>query len=288
MLVKGTTLGVVTDVSGKYRLTLPKEQKDISLIFSFVGMKTQVIKLGEQDTLNVVLEEDIADLDEVVVRAYGTQNKREMISAISSVKAEDMKELPAASIASMLQGRLAGVNIIQQSGAPGSASVIAVRGFNSLLVDGASDGQPLWVVDGVPMHSFVSPVTGTNTLADLDPSMIESVEVLKDAAAASIYGSRAGNGVILVTTKKGKEGKAVFSANVSYTLAQLMEYPVQTGGRMERWLDLLMARNYRGNISDYSDFDVYKQHYPTSYEDVWNTNGAYDHFGVQVGKVMFI
>lgn len=278
MLVKGTTLGVVTDVSGKYRLTLPKEQKDISLIFSFVGMKTQVIKLGEQDTLNVVLEEDIADLDEVVVRAYGTQNKREMISAISSVKAEDMKELPAASIASMLQGRLAGVNIIQQSGAPGSASVIAVRGFNSLLVDGASDGQPLWVVDGVPMHSFVSPVTGTNTLADLDPSMIESVEVLKDAAAASIYGSRAGNGVILVTTKKGKEGKAVFSANVSYTLAQLMEYPVQTGGRMERWLDLLMARNYRGNISDYSDFDVYKQHYPTSYEDVWNTNGAYDSF----------
>lgn len=262
VLVKGTTLGVVTDVSGKYRLTLPKEQKDISLIFSFVGMKTQVIKLGEQDTLNVVLEEDIADLDEVVVRAYGTQNKREMISAISSVKAEDMKELPAASIASMLQGRLAGVNIIQQSGAPGSASVIAVRGFNSLLVDGASDGQPLWVVDGVPMHSFVSPVTGTNTLADLDPSMIESVEVLKDAAAASIYGSRAGNGVILVTTKKGKEGKAVFSANVSYTLAQLMEYPVQTGGRMERWLDLLMARNYRGNISDYSDFDVYKQHYP--------------------------
>ena len=278
VLVKGTTLGVVTDVSGKYRLTLPKEQKDISLIFSFVGMKTQVIKLGEQDTLNVVLEEDIADLDEVVVRAYGTQNKREMISAISSVKAEDMKELPAASIASMLQGRLAGVNIIQQSGAPGSASVIAVRGFNSLLVDGASDGQPLWVVDGVPMHSFVSPVTGTNTLADLDPSMIESVEVLKDAAAASIYGSRAGNGVILVTTKKGKEGKAVFSANVSYTLAQLMEYPVQTGGRMERWLDLLMARNYRGNISDYSDFDVYKQHYPTSYEDVWNTNGAYDSF----------
>ena len=86
MLVKGTTLGVVTDVSGKYRLTLPKEQKDISLIFSFVGMKTQVIKLGEQDTLNVVLEEDIADLDEVVVRAYGTQNKREMISAISSAE----------------------------------------------------------------------------------------------------------------------------------------------------------------------------------------------------------
>ena len=98
------------------------------------------------------------------------------MSAISTVTAEEMKELPAASIADMLQGRLAGVNIVSQSGAPGSAAVIAVRGFNSLLVDGASDGQPLWVVDGVPMYSFVSPVTGTNTLADLDPSMIESVQ----------------------------------------------------------------------------------------------------------------
>lgn len=88
----------------------------------------------------------------MVVRAYGTQNKREMVSAISTVTAEEMKELPAASIADMLQGRLAGVNIVQQSGAPGSAAVIAVRGFNSLLVDGASDGQPLWVVDGVPMY----------------------------------------------------------------------------------------------------------------------------------------
>ncbi|MFR7879590.1 MAG: TonB-dependent receptor plug domain-containing protein, partial [Butyricimonas paravirosa] len=125
------------------------------------------------------------------------------MSAISSIKAEDMKELPTANLMNMLQGRVAGLNIINQSGAPGSASVVAIRGFNSLLTDGASDGSPLYVVDGVPMHSFVSPVTGTNTMADIDPSMIESVEVLKDASAASIYGSRAGNGVILITTKKG-------------------------------------------------------------------------------------
>ncbi len=272
----GTTVGTAADNEGKFVLRIP--QTSGHLIFTFVGFKQKKVAFKVGEPLIVILEEDVTDLDEVVVRAYGTQNKRESISAISSVKAEEMKELPSASIAGMLQGRLAGVNIIQQSGAPGSASVIAVRGFNSLLVDGASDGQPLWVIDGVPMYSFVSPVTGTNTLADIDPSMIESVEVLKDAAAASIYGSRAGNGVILVTTKKGKKGKASFSGNVSYSVAQLMEYPTQTGGRMERWMDLRTNRYGRLNITDYSDFEVTKTYYPTSYEEVWGTNGQYDYF----------
>lgn len=167
------------------------------LEFSFVGYKKQIVEFTEKtakDTIRVTLQEEVVGVDEVVVRAYGTQNRKEVVSAISSIKAEDMKELPTANLMNMLQGRVAGLNIINQSGAPGSASVVAIRGFNSLLTDGASDGSPLYVVDGVPMHSFVSPVTGTNTMADIDPSMIESVEVLKDASAASIYGSRAGNG----------------------------------------------------------------------------------------------
>lgn len=271
-----TTVGTATNEKGMFQLLLPVDQG--TLILSFVGFKTERVKFNTKtDTLHITMKEDVSDLNEVVVRAYGSQKKREVVSAISTVTAEEMKELPSASITSMLQGRLAGVNIIQQSGAPGSAAVIAVRGFNSLLVNGASDGQPLWVVDGVPMHSFVSPVTGTNTLADLDPSMIESVQVLKDAAAASIYGSRAGNGVILVTTKKGKEGQAKFSANVSYSLSQLMEYPTQTGGRMERWLDILMNRNKK---SIYGEMENGKWviHYPTSYEDVYGTYGIYDMF----------
>ncbi|MFO3727759.1 SusC/RagA family TonB-linked outer membrane protein [Butyricimonas muris] len=273
--VAGTTVGTATNVNGWFSITLPMTSG--ALEFSFVGYRKQSVPFTEKtDTIRVKLEEDVADLDEVVVRAYGSQNKREMISAISSVKADEMKELPSASITNMLQGRLAGVNIIQQSGAPGSASVIAVRGFNSLLVDGASDGQPLWVVDGVPMHSFVSPVTGTNTLADLDPSMIESVEVLKDAAAASIYGSRAGNGVILVTTKKGKAGAAKFAANISYTWSKVMEYPVQTGGRMDRYLQLLNRRN---QTNYYMVFGVNRGFYwPTSYEEIWNKAGVYDAF----------
>lgn len=270
----GTTVGTATNTNGWFALELPLKKG--ALEFTFVGYKKKIVEFTEQkmDTLHVVMEVDVADLDEVVVRAYGSQKKREVVSAISTVTAEEMKELPAASISSMLQGRLAGVNIIQQSGAPGSAAVIAVRGFNSLLVSGASDGQPLWVVDGVPMHSFISPATGTNTLADLDPAMIESVQVLKDAAA-SIYGSRAGNGVILVTTKKGKEGKAQFSANVSYSISQLMEYPQQTGGRMERWLDLIQKRHVVKPERDYlRDVNVY----PTSYTDVWGMWATYDSF----------
>lgn len=100
------------------------------------------------------MEEDMSDLDEVVVRAYGSQNKREVVSAISKVTADEMKELPTASLVNMLQGRLAGVNVVNQSGAPGSAQMVAIRGYNSLMTKGASDGQPLYVIDGVPMQLF--------------------------------------------------------------------------------------------------------------------------------------
>ena len=274
--VVGTSVGTATTSKGWFSIDLPLLKG--KLRFSFVGYESQEVEFTERtDTLKVYMKEEVSDLDEVVVRAYGSQKKRETISAISSVTADEIKEVPAASIATLLQGRLAGVNVIQQSGAPGSASVIAVRGFNSLLVDGASDGQPLWVIDGVPMHSFVSPVTGTNTLADIDPSMIESVTVLKDAAAASIYGSRAGNGVILITTKKGKAGEAKFSANVSYTFSQLMEYPTQTGGRMERWLDILAYRNQVNPSYVYSE-NIVRRVYASSYEEVYGTNGTYDFF----------
>lgn len=272
--VMGTSVGTATTEKGWFSIALPLLKGKLK--FSFVGYESQEVEFTEMtDTLKVYMKEEISDLNEVVVRAYGTQKKRETISALSTITAEDIKEMPAASLAALLQGRLAGLNVIQQSGAPGSAGVIAVRGFNSLLVSGASDGQPLWVVDGVPMHSFVSPVTGTNTIADLDPSMIESVTVLKDAAAASIYGSRAGNGVILVTTKKGKEGKAQFTANASYSVSQLMEYPAQTGGRMERWLDIQWFRNQK---TAYYDFATWLQYYPTSYDDIYGKQGEYDKF----------
>lgn len=272
--VDGTTVGTAANVKGEFVLRVPRDTG--RLIFTFVGFKQKTVPFKAGEPLVVTLEEDVASIDEVVVRAYGTQNRREVVSAISSVKADEMKELPTASIINMLQGRVAGLNIINQSGAPGSASVVAIRGFNSLLTSGASDGSPLYVVDGVPMHSFVSPVTGTNTMADIDPAMIESVEVLKDAAAASIYGSRAGNGVIMITTKKGRVGETKFSANVSYSASRLMEWPLQTGGRLERWWDILAMRN---TSTPGYDSALKGMVYPMSYSETYKKRlGTYDKF----------
>ena len=136
--------------------------------------------------------------------AYGSRKKRELIGAVSSVKADEMKELPTASFENLLQGRMSGVEVVNQSGAPGGGgTLVVVRGyntFNSQFDEPLSNSAPLYVIDGVPMYSFTSPRTGTNTIAEIDPSIIESVEVLKDAASAAIYGSRGGNGVILITT----------------------------------------------------------------------------------------
>lgn len=274
VLQEGTTIGTATDSEGKFKLLLTKEKGILSL--SFIGFKSQKVPYEAGKTIIVKMEEEVTDLDEVVIRAYGTQNKKEVVSSITSIKADEMKELPSHSILSMLQGRLAGVDIVNQSGAPGAGgNRVAVRGYNSLLQEGATDGQPLYVVDGVPMFSFTSPETGTNTLSDLDPSMIASVEVLKDAAAAAIYGSRAGNGVILITTKKGQAGKAKFSVNFSYSAAFLPVTPEQTGGQLERMIKIY---NLRRSLKLGFDEDRQLYTYPMSYEDAYRNgqNGGYD------------
>lgn len=272
--VVGTTLGTVTNNKGEFLLVLPiKEGK---LEFSFVGFKTKSIPFTPGKKMVVTLEEKVSDLDEVTVIAYGERNKREMVSSVSSVKGDEIKEIPTSSFTSLLQGRMAGVQITSQSGSPGGGgNFVAVRGYNSLMVSGASDGQPLYVIDGVPMHSFTSPITGTNALAELDPNTIASVEVLKDAAAAAIYGSRAGNGVILITTKKGKLGKAVFSANVSYSASIMPKFPFQLGGREERWWRILQMRNARE--AQY-DWDTESSFYPQSYREAYEKGGHYDYF----------
>lgn len=271
-----TTVGTASDNNGNFTLAVSKAKGNLN--FSFIGFESQVVAYEVGKPVYVKLKETAASLDEVQVIAYGERTQKELISSVSSVKAEEMKELPSVSIASMLQGRLAGVEIINQSGAPGAGGQrVAVRGYNSLLVEGASDGQPLYVIDGVPMFSYTSETTGTNTLSDLDPAMIESVEVLKDAAAAAIYGSRAGNGVILITTKKGRSGQALFTANVSYSTSFLPETPVQLGGRAERMLRLAYMQNMRGAMYDpYTN--TYR--YPVSYENVYASEGGgmYDYF----------
>lgn len=280
--LEGTTVGVATDVDGNFVMRLPVSKG--SLIFSFVGYQKKKVSFTGDAPLSVKMQEEIAALDEVTVRAYGTQKKRVSTSAISSVKGSEIQELPTYSLESLLQGRMAGVEINNVSGSPGGGgSVVAIRGYNSLFSKGEGDdrdyGTPLYVVDGVPMEAFTSPVTGSNTLSDIDPSTIESVEVLKDAASAAIYGSRAGNGVILITTKKGHVGKGKFSANVSYSASWLPETPVQTGGHGERLFFLKMLQNARGAYLDPITGD-WKM--TESYKEVFNStdkNGPfYDFF----------
>ena len=219
-------LGTATNNKGWFSLSLPLTKG--TLEFSFVGFKTQKVNFTEKtDTLRIYLEEDVQALDEAVVVAYGTTTKRKATGSVSVIKADELKGIPSSNIANLLQGRVAGMDITNISGAPGGGDIaITIRGYNSLDVEqGRRFSNPLWVVDGVPLNSFTSPITGNNLLADLNPDMIESIQILKDASSAAIYGSRAANGVIIVTTKKGKIGKLSINARVNFGIETPIDLP---------------------------------------------------------------
>ena len=270
-----TSIGTATNNKGWFSLQLPTTKG--SLEFSFVGFKTQVINFTEKtDTLRITLEEDIQMLDETVVVAYGNTTKRKMTGAVSTIKADEIKGIPTSSIANLLQGRVAGMDITNISGAPGGGDIaVTIRGYNSLDVEQKRRfSNPLWVVDGMPLNSFTSPITGANLLADLNPDMIESIQVLKDASSAAIYGSRAANGVIIVTTKKGlKDQDATFSVNFSQSWSILPRYPDLTSGRAERAFRLAANRKY---YRAYLDKETNRWKYPTSLKEQYehNTQGA--------------
>ena len=263
--LEGTNLGSATDTKGIFILALPLTKGVLE--FSFVGYKSQKVSFSAatRDTILVVMQEDVQALDEAVVVAYGTTTRREATGAISVIKADELRGIPATSIASLLQGRVAGMDVTNITGAPGGGgTIITIRGYNSLDVEQKSRqfSNPLWVVDGVPLNSFTSPITGTNLLAEINPDMIESVQVLKDASAASIYGSRAANGVIIVTTKKGRANQeATFSVNVSQTWSVLPKLPTMMTGREERWWRLKALRNMP---QAYLDWENRQYKYPTS------------------------
>lgn len=271
-----TSVGSATDGEGKFSLTLPREKG--VLVFSFVGFESKRVNFAGNKTLNVVLRESVSKLDEVVVVAYGEQNRRDVVGSMSAVRGDDFKDIPSPSLSNLLQGRVAGMSVLNMSGAPGGGGTsTTIRGFNSLSVESSLRySEPLWVVDGVPMYSFTSPITGLNTLADLDPRDIESVQVLKDAASASIYGSRAANGVILVTTRKGRlNQKAKISFNVSTTWVFHPALPDITGGHRERLLRMEAARNYQTTLytPETNSYD-----YMTSYREAYEKGKEYDYF----------
>ncbi len=204
VLVKGTTNGSVTDFDGNYILSNVTEE-DI-LVFSYQGYKTVEVAVGEQDIVDVNLEEDTQSLDEVVVVGYGTQRKSNVVGSVSSVEVDEATSIPTTNVSEMLRGRAAGVQVNLGSARPGGESNIVIRGNVSVAPNGNS---PLVIVDGVPFDS----------LNDVAPDDIASIEILKDAASTAIYGSRASNGVILVTTKRGIEGKSTINYN-AYTTIQ--------------------------------------------------------------------
>jgi len=192
VVVKGTTTGVTTDANGKYAMTNISE--NATLLFSFIGMKSQEIVVGSRATIDVSLAADVSLLDEVVVVAYGSQKKRELIGSMATVKADKLLDMPVTNIGQKMQGKFAGVQINQTSGEPGGGLAFRVRGQAS--INGGN--SPLIVIDGFPSLSGIGA---------LSPNEIESISVLKDASASSLYGSRAANGVILITTKNAKEGQ---------------------------------------------------------------------------------
>nr|WP_320023607.1 TonB-dependent receptor [uncultured Draconibacterium sp.] len=208
--IDGTTTGTITNIDGEY--TISADPTDVLLI-SFIGFKPQRITVGDRTVINIVLVEDVTNLDEVVVVGYGTMKKSDITGSVVSVGAEKLQNLSTTDAAAALQGKASGVQVLSNSGAPGQGATIRVRGYSS---NSGSIG-PLLIVDGLKVDN----------IQYLDPSMIESVEVLKDAASAAIYGAQAGNGVVLITTKSGgsAKGKSSISYDMSMAIQSLARHP---------------------------------------------------------------
>jgi TonB-linked SusC/RagA family outer membrane protein len=251
IIEKGTVNGTVTDSEGKFKLTVGSTES--VLIISFVGTITQQITVGNRATIDVQLVTDAATLSEVVVVGYGTQEKRDVTGSVASVKSEDFNRGIINSPEQLLQGKVAGVNVTSASGEPGGLQAITIRGPGGVRTGSA----PLFVVDGLPLDNST---TGgaTNPLNFLNPQDIESIDVLKDASATAIYGSRGANGVILITTKKGKSGVATLNYSTSFGISKLArpipvfsadEYRLQVpavGGVLE---DSLASTNWQDEIT---------------------------------------
>lgn len=203
--IKGTTSGTVTDIDGRYSLNAPEGSV---LIFSFVGFSTNEVTVGNQSEINITMDTDVQTLEELVVVGYGTVKKSDLTGSVASVKSKDINSFPTTNMIQALSGRTTGVQVLQTTGAPGAGISVRIRGTNSIQ----GGNEPLYVIDGFPY-------SGNPT--NINNSDIESIEILKDASATAIYGSRGANGVVIITTKQGSAGKTVVDFESSYSVQKL-------------------------------------------------------------------
>lgn len=223
--IKGTSTGTMTDGNGRYSIRIP--ESTAILVFSFLGMQTEEQVVGGREMVNITLKPVNQKLDDVVVIGYGTVRKADLTGAVQSIGAADLNRENPGNVLSAMQGKLAGVNVTQNDGAPGAGLSIKIRGSNSFL----GGTEPLYVIDGVPFNASNDDATPqslgedekqtNNVMSFLDPNDIESIDVLKDASATAIYGSRGANGVVLITTKKGKLGKDKIEVSVNLGTANV-------------------------------------------------------------------
>lgn len=247
---RGSTTGTVTDVNGNFKLTLPEES---TIEASYIGYQTQNIKRNGKPFMNIVMIEDQKSLDEVVVVGYGTQTKRDITGAVSNVKAEGMADMPVNQFAQQLQGKVAGVQINQYSGQPGRGIQFRIRGAASLF----ASNQPLVVVDGLPI---------TGSINNINPAEIESFSVLKDASSTSLYGSRAANGVIMITTKQATTGKLNISFDANYGIQKIPE---------SKQYKMMNAREFAEFQNEYYEDRVKYEHYKGKLNPVYENPERY-------------
>lgn len=233
--IKGTNLGSATGVDGKYTLRVPTASEGGTLVFTYLGFITQEVPVNGRSVINVTLKEDVRALEEVVVIGYGTQKKGNITGPVATFNADNLDERPVARVDQAMVGQMAGVTVKQTTGTPGKGMSVQVRGTGSI----SAGNEPLYVIDGFPLSPARPDVNGNyatgNPLDNMNPNDIESIQVLKDASSAAIYGSRASNGVVLITTKRGKTGKPKITLN-SYagTVERSKKLDMLSG---EQWIE---------------------------------------------------
>ncbi len=225
VVVKGSAVGTSTDANGQYSLSTPTGT--VTLTFSFIGLESQDITVGAgRSVVNVEMAESATELTQVVVTGYNQTQRKDVIGAITSIKSDKFKDIPVVGVDQALQGQAAGVQISQSSGTPGGGISVRIRGNTSI----SASNRPLFIVDGVPIYD--GPVSGRsfggqqdNAISIINPNDIESIEVLKDASAKAIYGSRGANGVVIVTTKRGRNNKTLITADVQRGITDIVKRP---------------------------------------------------------------